>query len=412
MTGLKVAFVSQWYLPEPASQPVWIVDALKRQGVDVEVLTGIPNYPTGRVAVGYRALERRTESVRGTTVHRTPLYPGHDASPVKRVLNYASWALSSAVFGRRYLRKADVALVYSSPATAALPAMVARRLHRVPYVLLIQDVWPDSIFAAGFFAGRAGRLVRILTNYFVNQTYRQAAQIVVISVGMSDLLASRGVPAEKISVVPNWIGDLDEAEPEGHSLRGDLGLTEGDFLLMYAGNHGSAQALDSVVRAFAELAAHESSHLVLVGDGIGKPALEELARRTCPDRVHFVDPQPRATMAAMMAQADAQLVSLADRPLFAVTTPSKLQSVMAAGHPVLVSAAGDAASIVRNAHAGLAVNPEDPAELAAAVRQLRAMSSADRQQLGQNGRAFYEAQFSEAVGAAKLMSILAASTVP
>ncbi len=403
-----MTFVCQWYPPEPVSQPVWIVDALKRRGLDVEVLTGVPNYPIGIVHEGHRACERRSEVVGGATVHRTPLYPSHDASAAGRILNYLSWALSAAVFGRRRLRTRDVTLVYSSPATAALPAMLARRLHGVPYVLLIQDVWPDSIFASGFLGGRVGALARGLTTLFVNVAYRGAARIVVIAPGMADLLASRGVPPHKISVIPNWIGDLEVGVSETDDLRHQLGLGAEDFLVMYAGNHGSAQALDSVVRAFAQLPREASSHLVLVGDGMDKESLAALAAEVCPDRVHFVDPQPREKMAALMGQADVQLVSLADRPLFAVTIPSKLQSVMAAGHPVLVSAAGDAAEIVREAGAGLAVDPESPQQLAAAVLDLRSMTPEDRRRLGQSGQAYYEAHQAEQVGAARLASVLAA----
>ncbi|GAA5147548.1 glycosyltransferase family 4 protein [Nocardioides marinquilinus] len=413
MNALKVTLVCQWYPPEPVSQPVWIVDALRDQGLDVEVLTGVPNYPTGRVGEGYRARDRRSETIAGTTVHRTPLYPDHGSGSARRILNYVSWAVSSAVLGQRHLRSADAALVYSSPATAALAAMVARRRHGVPYVLLVQDVWPDSIFASGFLPGRTGRLAEALVGRFVDRTYRDAAHVVVISPGMADLLASRGVPRDTITVVPNWIGDIDTVETAGEvddapatDLRHDLGLTADDFLLMYAGNHGSAQALDSVIEGFGRLAPGERSHLVLVGDGAEKEPLRALARKVCPDRVHFVEPQPRAAMAGLMAQADAQLVSLARRPLFAVTTPSKLQSVMAAGHPVLVSAEGDAAETVRAADAGVAATPGDPDSLAAAVRALRTLSPDARRRLGRNGRDYYAATMSETIGASRLAATL------
>ena len=134
--NLKVGFVCQWFSPEPIQQPGWIVDGLRRCGADVSVLTGIPNYPTGVVADGYRARKGYVEDLSGVTVRRTPLYPSHDTSAARRMLNYASWALSSALMGARHLKDRDVVLVYSSPATAALPAMAASRFLGVPYVLL------------------------------------------------------------------------------------------------------------------------------------------------------------------------------------------------------------------------------------------------------------------------------------
>lgn len=407
MSRLNVAFVCQWYAPEPVSQPGWIVQSLSRRGAHVEVATGIPNYPTGCASSGYRAFSRRTEWVDGVRVHRTPLYPSHDSSAVKRLLNYTSWAMSTALLGQGPLRKSDVNLVYSSPATVAMPAMVARVLFGTPYVLLIQDVWPDSIFSADFLSGRSRRFANRLVSIFVAGTYRMAAQVVVTSPGMVGLLKARGVPAKKLSLAFNWV---EEQEPSVTSqvrgLRTQLGLTGDDFVVMYAGNHGAAQGLDSVVRSFALLPQEARCHLVLVGDGVEKPKLQELASRECHVRVHFVAPQPRSTMAFVMAEADVQLVSLADRPLFAVTTPSKLQAVLAAGQPVLMSAAGDAAAIVHASGAGVAVRPGEPEELVAAVLQLKAMSAQQREELGLRGRDYYETHMSESVGAAKLMTIL------
>jgi glycosyltransferase involved in cell wall biosynthesis len=405
MTALRVAFVCQWFRPEPVSQPGWIVDALRRRGADVEVLTGIPNYPNGRVLPGYRASQVTSEVLDGVAVHRTPLFPSHDGSASKRILNYVSWALSGAMWGRRHLKKADVALVYSSPATAALPAMVARFLHGVPYVLLVQDVWPDSIFSSGFLQGPVSGIAERLTSIFVAAAYRHASHIAVISPGMADLLASRGVAREKLSVVYNWVNEATD-EVAVLRLREELELSPEAFLVMYAGNQGAAQGLGSVIQAFATIPAYEDCHLVLVGDGVEGNSLKALAARDCPSRVHFVDPQPRESMPGVMTQADVQLVSLSDRELFAVTMPSKLQSVMAAGHPVILCGRGDAATVVTEAAAGLAVPPEDSAALASAVRDLRNAPAADRQRMARNGEAYYQLHMAERVGARRLMAAL------
>lgn len=407
MTGPRVLFVCQWYPPEPVSQPTWIVRALQRCGAEVEVLTGVPNYPTGKVMRGYSPLRTRTDEIEGVRVRRTPLFPSHDGSSVRRFLNYSSWAFSSALLGRRHFKSADVALVYSSPATAALPAMVARRIFGTPYVLLIQDVWPDSILSSGFLTGRLGRIARRLVAAFASRAYAMASQIVVTSPGMSQLLESRGVPGDKIRLAYNWVEPVHPAKGDAAAaLRNKLGLGADDFVVMYAGNHGAAQGLAIVLDAFATMTPEDRCHLVLVGDGMEKASLEALAAHSRTDRVHFVAPQPRDRMADVMSAADVQLVSLTDTPLFAVTTPSKLQSVLAAGQPVLVSANGDAANIVREARAGAAVLPGDKTELVAAVLRLRALSATDRAAMGRSGRAFYEAHMSEAVGAQRLLDAL------
>jgi colanic acid biosynthesis glycosyl transferase WcaI len=411
VSRFSVTLICQWYAPEPVAQPGWIAQAIARLGVGVEVLTGIPNYPTGRVQGDYSAWRAVSEDVDGVTVHRTPEFPSHDANAARRILNYLSWALSSTVFGQRHLKRRNVALVYSSPATAALPALVARALHGVPYVLLVQDIWPDSIFASGLLRGRTARVAEAIVDRFVAATYRRAAHIAVISPGMVDLLASRGVPKDKISLIYNWIEADHATAPAESTLRHQLGLSSDDFVVMYAGNHGAAQALDSAVDAFALIPESERCHLVMVGDGIEKRRLRQQAERTCPGRVHFLSPQPRASMAGIMAAADVHLVSLADEPLFAVTMPSKVQSILSAGQPLLVASNGDAAKVAAESGAGLSAGAEDPQGLADAVQRFRKLPVGERRVMGMRGRKFYESHMSEKVGARQLVDVLGACAV-
>ena len=208
---LSTAYITQWFPPEPVMVPPAIAHALTRRGHRVEVLTGVPNYPSGHVHEGFRAWQPRTDDVDGPNVRRTPLIPGHGSSTVRRMANYVSWAFSATLLGLRTLRRADVALVYSSPASAALPAMIWRRIVRTPYVLLIQDIWPDSVFATGFLTrGWSRRVARAALSRFCSWSYRSAAHIAVISPGAIDLLASRGVPREKLSLVYNWTDEPDD----------------------------------------------------------------------------------------------------------------------------------------------------------------------------------------------------------
>lgn len=402
-----VAFVCQWYPPEPAEVPRGIATALADAGLEVTVLTGIPNYPTGVVAEGYSARRPAREVRDGLPVRRTPLYPSHDASAMRRLANYASWALSATVLGQGVLRSSAVALVYSSPATAALPAMVARALWGTPYVLLVQDVWPDSVFDSGFLQGRAGRLARRVLDVLVGATYRCAHHVAVTSPGMVDLLASRGVPHDKLTVVHNWVAEAstpDVAPEVVRDLRAAWGADQDDFVLMYAGNHGQAQHLEPVVEAFAELPADADCHLVLVGDGVTKSRLVEQSGGH--PRIHFLDPVPQPEVAPLMQASDAQLVSLADRPLFAVTMPSKVQSILAAGLPLVVAARGDAADVVASAGAGVAVAPGDRQALRDAVRRLAGTDRADRREMGRRGRAWYDAHMSRRVGSGALYRLL------
>ncbi|GAB2779709.1 glycosyltransferase family 4 protein [Nocardioides salsibiostraticola] len=401
----KVAFVCQWYPPEPVAVPESIAHSLHDFGLDVEVLTGVPNYPSGQVAPGYSASRRRSELMRGIPVHRTPLYASHDTSTAKRLLNYGSWAASSAFFGQPHLRKADAILVYSSPATAAFPAMVSKVLWGTPYVLLVQDVWPDSIFASGFLGGRLSSVALKIVDVFVRRAYAMADHVAVISPGMVDLLAERGVPRDKLSVVYNWLPDAD-SEPAGDmrsTIRADLGVPDAARLFFYAGNHGRAQGLDALIDAFADPAT-APAHLVLLGDGVTKPDLTRRAAGS--SRIHFLDPVPRIEAVRMNREADVHVVALADEPLFAVTMPSKLQSGLAAGLPVLAVAPGDSAAVVTGERAGLAARPGDAVSVTNAVADFNAMSNENLALMGERGREAYERLMKHDIGAARLVGLL------
>ena len=161
-----------------------------------------------------------------------------------------------------------------------------------------------QIFSSGFLTGHIRRPTEWLLHRFVNLTYRHAEHIAVISPGMIDLLASRGVRRSKLSLVYNWVEDLPGAVGDRTGCRERLGLTDDDFLLMYAGNHGGAQSLSAVIEAVGQLSSAERCHLVMIGDGVEKAALEQLAVRVAAERVHFVPPQPRDSMWALMREAD------------------------------------------------------------------------------------------------------------
>ena len=404
---LRVAFVTQWFPPEPTLTPVWIAEALRRQGLTVSVLTGVPNFPTGNVQDGFSAWRGTRETRDGFFVQRVPLYPSHDRSAAGRAANYASYGVSSAIVGAPLLRSADVALVYSSPATAATAAMMANIRSGTPYVLLVQDLWPDSVFAAGFLTGgRARRMAEMSLTWFTEQAYRRAAHVAVISPGMRDLLIHRGVPSDKVSVIYNWADEkvMRPSEPDP-GLRTRLGFTD-EFVLMYGGNHGAAQALDVAIHAMGELRDLQDVHLVLVGDGIDKSALHSQAEHLNLRSVHFLDPVASDRMPALMAAADMQLVSLADQSLFRITLPSKVQSILACGQPVLACVPGDAARVVQGAGAGLTAPPGDPSALARVIREAHSMPREQLRTMGRSGLHYYGATLSEAINARALADLL------
>ena len=404
----RVWFVCQWFAPEPVVVPVSIVRSLARRIMSISVITGVPNYPAGVVQSGYSAVRFTTEKLDGVTVERCPLFPSHDESPIGRAANYLSWAISATLRALTRVRRNDVVLVYASPATAALPALIARLLVGTPYVLMIQDLWPDSVVATGFInRGGVRRVVESVITRFVARLYRSASHIIAISPGMIAILHSRGVPREKLSLVYNW-ADEETFRPSlaEAGLRSTLGIRDDAFVAMYAGNLGPAQGLDAVIRAVGRVDCGRRTVLLLVGDGIAEQELRSLAGQVAAERVVFLPPVPPSRMPGLMAAADIQIVSLRDHPLFHFTMPSKVQSILASGLPVIACAPGDVRDVVLESGAGWVAAPGSVVELERCICEASKAGPDDLALRGKLGRKYYEQKMSEAVNADRLVAIL------
>jgi glycosyltransferase involved in cell wall biosynthesis len=403
---MRILIISQWFDPEPVIKGLAFARALAARGHEVEVLTGFPNYPGGRIYPGYQLRPRQVERVDGIRIVRVALYPSHDRSSVRRTLNFVSFGVAASVFGLGAVRRPDVAYVYN-PVTTALPAIAAKAALGVPFVYDVQDLWPDTIRATGMLQGRLGLG---MLGRWCQFTYRTADRIVVLSPGFRDTLVERGVPAEKISVIYNWCDEADihpvAADPD---LARHLGLA-GWVNVMFAGNMGLAQALDAVLEcALRCRGTLPEVQFVLIGGGVDRGRLEERARSMGLDNVRFLLARPQKEIAPILALADALLVHLKDDPLFRITIPSKTQAYLAAGRPVLMAVEGDAARLVREAGAGVCCRSEDPAALADAVRRLVQLGPHGRAMLGAAGRRFYEENLSLSCGVTRFERVFAAA---
>lgn len=411
MTGsrpLRVGFLTQWFEPEPVTNPLWIAAALQEQGLTVGIATGIPNYPDGRVQSPFRAHRRYTGKWHGASVVRTPLYPSHNRSGLGRAVNYLSFAAGSALGAQAILGRSDVNLVYATPATVAIPAMVAAKRSRVPYVLYIQDLWPDSVTQTGMLPqnsftswGVAG-----LTR-FVNASYRNASHVVVISPGMLKALTERGVPQAKISVIPNWAAEEPSPSVEDvQAARRTLGLVEDDILVMYAGNHGQAQNLACFIDAIRSVRGFPQLRFAFLGEGSQKEVLQSLATDIPRERLQFLPGVKPHEVAPLVAAADAQIISLADESIFQMTIPGKVQANLAAGKAIIAAASGDAASLLNDSGAAFVVRPGDSLAIAAMLRKLPRLGRRGLEEMGRAGRDFYFQVLGREQGSRRLVKVL------
>lgn len=405
---MRIGILSHWYDPEggAAAGPGTIARVLRRQGHDIDVVTGYPIYPSGRVADGYRIRPYQREVREGVTVHRAPIYPSHDTRAAHRMANYLSYAASGSILAAAVLRQCDVLYVYSTPATAAIPALGLAAVRHLPMVAHIQDLWPQTVTASGFVADApASRMERVLHRY-CDLVYRQATTIAVTSPGMVDLIAERGISRNRLRFVPNWAEESSfSPTTKDPALADELGL-HAPFTVMYAGNLGEMQQLDTVLDAASQLLHEPGLEIALVGGGVMANHLAARIEREGLHNVRLIEPQPFGRMSSVLALGDVQLITLKDVPLYRSTLPSKLQATLASGRPIIGTLAGDAAEVVENSGAGVNTPPGDADALAEAIRAMRARGQVGLAEMGRAGRAHYEAYYSERVVGDHLEALL------
>lgn len=388
---MRFGVYSQWYDPEPgpASLPGVYARALAERGHDVSVLTGFPNYPSGHLYPGYTGRRPLSETLDDIDVHRVPLYPNHGRSGLGRLANYASFAATASALGGRDINDVDALWVYNSPATVAIPLLMRKR-KRAPFLLHIQDLWPQSVIESGMFpAGRLGAVAIGAIRALVRHTEAAASAIAVISPSVKELLVRNGMAPDKIAHVPNPTNEsLFYPRVRRPEIRSPLAAPE-DFLLMYAGSLGFVQGLDVALDAMSLLRDRSQIKLLLVGTGVNESALRAQAERLGLRNVGFHGQAPQSQIPDLMAAADVQLVSLRDDAFLALTTPSKLPAIMASGLPILASMRGDGAALVTRSGGGHSCCPGDPAALASAIRLLADLPASRRQAIGQSGRRHY-----------------------
>ncbi|EON11769.1 glycosyltransferase family 4 protein [Pandoraea sp. SD6-2] len=386
---MRVLIVSQYFWPENFRIND-LASGLRERGHDVEVLTGRPNYPAGKLFKGYGWFKPWRETYDGIPVFRVPIVPRFEGRGRHLAMNYLSFVVSGCLLAPWFCRgKYDVIFVYgTSPITVALPAMMLRALKRAPMQLQILDLWPETLEAIGVTRSRwAARLADGLVRFI----YRHCDQVLVQSRGFVESVVSRGVPAERVDYFPTTAESLFSAS--NGDAAGPPVTVPGEFKVMFAGNVGDAQDFGTILDA-AALTAHEPRITwAIVGDGRRSAWVASEVSRRGLSNVALLGRHPLDTMPAFFAQADALLVTLKRDPVFALTIPGKLQSYLSFGKPVVAALDGEGARLVKESGAGLVCDAGDAEGLARSVLSLAAMNETQRAELGQNGRRYFGTHF-------------------
>lgn len=398
---MRIAIVSQYYPPENDYLVSSLAKYLAGKGHQVRVLTGYPNYPLGRVFEGYKQRWRGYERDGRISICRVPLYTDHSQRPIRRILNYLSFGLSSAS-ARRFVAGADVIYVYATQLTAALGPWLWRLIGGAPYVLHVQDLWPDSITGSSLLApGRGSRLMASILTPWIASVYRRAEMVVGIAPTMVATLVDRGVPKDKVRMVFNWAAE--ESSLDAPAVRRTR--AQGDTRVLYAGNVGDMQDLETAVEA-AHRAADAGVRLTILGDGVALPRVRSLAERLGSSNIEFQPPVPSHEVGNAYRGTDFALVSLKDLPAFRGTIPSKLQAALSYGVPVISTVQGDVRALVEELGLGFAVDTESPSALEAAFRAAARLGDRARKTMSTSASRAHSEHFSFDTAGQVMESIL------
>lgn len=363
---------------------------LVAMGNQVTVVTSMPHYGNKAVAKEYKGKLIHRSNFNGVDLWRTFVYVPPNPSGFQRSINYLSFTFMSVV-GGLMAEKPDVILCINPPITVGFSGWLVSLARQVPMVFNVQDVWPDCLVLIDQL--RSPLLIRTF-KYLEKFIYRVSTRVTVLSDGMKENLLRKGVPDEKITVIPNW-ANVETIRPveRQNSFRVAQGLN-GDFVVMFAGNLGFIAMLDNVIEAARLLQNEENIQFMIVGEGNAKAGLVDRVNQLRLGNVRFLPTQPKEALPEMLGTSDLSLVTL-NKQLGQMNVPSKTYSIMASGRPVLASVPLDSeiAGLVRLADCGVNIPPEDPHSMAQAIRSMAAQPEKLRQ-YGANGRRYVEEHLS------------------
>jgi glycosyltransferase involved in cell wall biosynthesis len=378
------------------------VQSLRALGCYVDVLTGQPNYPDGVVHPGYSASSLGTQIIGGLRIHRVPLIPRGSGSALRLVLNYLSFVVSASVFGTWLLRgrRVDAILVFGmSPILQAIPAIWLAKLKGARLATWVQDLWPESLSATGFVYNS---YILCAVSTVVRWIYRKNDLLLVQSEAFV-------VPVTRLASGTPVLYHPNPGELAFSAISSDRSIElqlEPGFNVVFAGNLGTVQALDTVLAAAELLRCEMNVRFVLVGSGSRSDWLRQETERLGLENVKFLGRFPPSDMPSILSQGSALLVSLISDPIISQTVPSKVQAYLAAGKPIIASMDGEGARVVMEAGAGIACPAEDAKALADAVLRLRDSPPEELEQMSQRGLSYYEKNFEPKLLASRLAQII------
>lgn len=398
----KILFVCQYFYPE-IFRGNDIAFHLAEEGHDVHVVAGVPNYPKGKFYPGYGIFGKHHEEIKGVKVTHLPIIPRGN-NKIMLMLNYFSYLIVGCLYmlWHSIFHKYDMVFCQQlSPVMMSTPAVLYKKLRRVPLYTWVLDLWPESLTAAG---GINNKYVLGFFDWFVKAEYKNSDKILTSSRSFDQSILKYGDYKDKIIYYPQWgDGEGDKDQVPGFKMPD---IPEG-FVVMFAGAVGEAHGMECNMQAALLTKAHKDIKWVIVGDGRKMPWVQNFIKENgLEDTVFTLGRFPSETMPLFFEKADVMLVSLKDSPLFNLYAPAKISSYMASRRPIIACLNGEGGDVVRDADCGWSVKAGDAEALANLVIEL---SQTDKQSLeakGQSGRAYYDEHFDKEKCLRKLDEIM------
>jgi len=392
---MRILFITQYFAPETEIGGIRILEIASRlqaMGHEIAVLTGLPNYPGGKLFDSYRRKAWRgtwTETIQGLSVTRVPLFPSHDKKTLPRLLNYFSFLFASAARSV-FMKHPDVVVCTSPPLTIGLAAWIAAKRFGVPFLLEIRDLWPEAAIELGYLKNRRVRKAAYALESFL---YSRASKIISVSEGMRDDLLNRGIPASRCEVICNGV-DVSLFAPSRPETSPNAVVAElqrnGNIVGVYLGTISSYHGVDCMLDLLEKLRGEPRIQIVFAAGGSAREDLESQVSARGLSNATFLSAPPRKEMPALISAADFCLAFVKPGPFSRWLLSSKVFMYMSCGRPVFAAAVGETARVIQEAQAGI-VEDATPEGIDRLVHSIAGVGRGlEIEHLGANGRRYAE----------------------
>jgi glycosyltransferase involved in cell wall biosynthesis len=399
---MKIMIITQYFWPE-SFRINDLAQGLKERGNEIHVITGKPNYPSGKFNAGYNFINKRTEDWNGIKLHRSPLFRRRNGSGLYLMLNYLSFAFFATIRALFLKGKYDLIFVYEpSPITVGIPAIILSKIKKIPVYFWVQDLWPESISSAGQIKN-----IHILNSIdkLTRWIYKNSKLVLVQSNGFREYILNQGVEDDKIIFYPNSTEAVYQEVVPRPEIKKLIPVVP--FSIMFAGNIGEAQDFDTILEVARLIKLKTLDiHFIILGDGRKKNyVLNKAKEYDIESNFHLLGSHPYESMPDFFACADALLVSLKKNRIFSLTIPAKVQSYLACSKPVIAALDGEGAKLIKESNAGFVAPSGDIDILREKILELYSLNKTQREELGKNGRNYFENNFEREMLISRLITI-------